>query len=595
MKSNHIQMITALAGLFVPLLMLLPTIDWSVYINLPSLLFLLGAAGVLQTFFSSQSLPIASFRRLQEPSEKVDFHHICASAALFGGCIPGLVLAYSLYSHVNEPGFLGPILAVILLTLLYSLALYLLHFGTMVTQPGAHIDVEREASWLKEHHFQLRQVLLFTSGIVACTIVILLMSFMKPGQDVGMEGFRDGQIWVQAIHAAQELIWIVLDYRALPWWILQAVVFYKLMRFSRDRLGFVAVNNPWILSNLILVCGPIFAIFILIYQLSTAYTPYGFVLPIAPVGVLVLSWIVSMWLSRNVRRQKPPRFQVQTNFASSPVWTRVFQVVCLGTIAYALSVGGFEALMESFLTIGFLCLFGIYSLSRQRKLESLVSRRTQELRLANERNESLLHNVLPVSIAERLKKEEEGVIADDHHQVSILFADIAGFTAMSSEMTSGDLVRLLSSVFARFDTLAEKHRIEKIKTIGDAYMVASGVPIERSDHAHALAAFALDMQSELKAIAKELNRELDIRIGIHSGPVTAGVIGTQKFAYDLWGDTVNTASRMESNGKVGSIQISEETKNLLEGAFTMEERGKVAMKGKGELMTYFLLGSAESS
>ena len=145
------------------------------------------------------------------------------------------------------------------------------------------------------------------------------------------------------------------------------------------------------------------------------------------------------------------------------------------------------------------------------------------------------------------------------------------------------------------EPVLKKHRIEKIKTIGDAYMVASGVPIERSDHAHALAAFALDIQSELKAIAKELNRELDIRIGIHSGPVTAGVIGTQKFAYDLWGDTVNTASRMESNGKVGSIQISEETKRLLEGAFAIEERGKVAMKGKGELMTYFLLGSAESS
>ena len=124
-------------------------------------------------------------------------------------------------------------------------------------------------------------------------------------------------------------------------------------------------------------------------------------------------------------------------------------------------------------------------------------------------------------------------------------------------------------------------------------MVASGVPTERSDHAHALAAFALDIQRELKTISEELGRSLDIRIGIHSGPVTAGVIGTQKFAYDLWGDTVNTASRMESNGKVGFIQISEETKTLLEGAFRVEQRGKVTMKGKGELMTYFLVGACE--
>tara|TARA_B100001964_G_C14131193_1_gene552967 strand:+ start:515 stop:1006 length:492 start_codon:yes stop_codon:yes gene_type:complete len=162
-------------------------------------------------------------------------------------------------------------------------------------------------------------------------------------------------------------------------------------------------------------------------------------------------------------------------------------------------------------------------------------------------------------------------------------------------MSSGELVRLLSSVFARFDTLAEKHQVEKIKTIGDAYMAASGVPTKRHDHAHALAAFALDMQQELKLISREFERELDIRIGIHSGPVTAGVIGTRKFSYDLWGDTVNTASRMESNGEVGAIQISEQTKALVEDAFIVQPRGEVAMKGKGKLMTYFLCGAREDS
>ena len=223
-----------------------------------------------------------------------------------------------------------------------------------------------------------------------------------------------------------------------------------------------------------------------------------------------------------------------------------------------------------------------------------LERSLADLTREREKSERLLRNILPDTIAERLKNNVS-TIAESFSSVSVLFADLCGFTTFSERVDASQLVDLLDDIFSAFDHLANAYGVEKIKTIGDAYMVASGVPIERSDHAHALAAFALDMQSELKAIATDLNRDLDIRIGIHSGPVTAGVIGTQKFAYDLWGDTVNTASRMESNGKVGSIQISEETKNLLEGAFTIEERGKVAMKGKGELMTYFLQGSVEPS
>ncbi|MBT6432798.1 MAG: adenylate/guanylate cyclase domain-containing protein [Deltaproteobacteria bacterium] len=418
---------------------------------------------------------------------------------------------------------------------------------------------------------------------------------MGSGEKYGIEIAQYDQLVDRLLSSSQEWLLILFHYSQLPWWVLVISLFYKLIFWSRGRLGFGSENNPWILSNLTLVFGVIGTIAIFINMLVNLDTPYGFMLPIAPILTLLLSGGLSMWLSRTVRNQKLPKYQVETEFISPLLWTRVFQIACFAIITFALSIGGFEALAESFLSIGLMSLFGIYSLSRQRKLETMVDRRTQDLQLANKRNESLLHNVLPVSIAERLKKDKEEIIADDHHQVSILFADIAGFTAMSSEMNSGELVKLLSLVFARFDTLAQKHGVEKIKTIGDAYMVAAGVPTERSDHAHALAGFALDIQRELKIISQELGRQLDIRIGIHSGAVTAGVIGTQKFAYDLWGDTVNTASRMESNGKVGAIQISEETKVLLEDAFAVEQRGKVSMKGKGELMTYFLLGTWEQS
>ena len=593
MTSNQLRIMVPTLGLLVPLLMVLTAPFRSVYLSVPSLLFLIGASGVLQTFFSNQGFPVAVFRRLRQPAEKVDFHSVCASAALFAGCIPGIVLALALYRHVDEPSVLGPILAVILVTLFYGLVVYLVHFGCVVTQPAGEIDLTREASWLREHHFQLRRVVLITGGIVGCSVAVILMSFVRPDDGSGGAYFHDGQHLELALQAAGDIMVVLYHYSYVPWWIVLAGCFYACIRWCRGRLGFGGLNNPWIKSNVALVFGPICAIFILIYQLRNAQSPYSFVLPVAPFSLLVASWCLAMWFSRDVRREERPQFQLQTSFDASRLWTRVFQLGCFATILWSFSLGGFDALAESFLTIGFLCLFGIFSLSRQRNLERLVNQRTQELELANERNESLLHNVLPVSIAERLKEAEEDVIADDHHQVSILFADIAGFTAMSSEMSSGQLVKLLSSVFARFDTLAEQHQVEKIKTIGDAYMVASGVPAERRDHAHALAAFALDMRRELKTISAELGRPLDIRIGMHSGPVTAGVIGTQKFAYDLWGDTVNTASRMESNGQVGAIQISEETKALLDGAFVIEKRGKVTMKGKGELMTYFLLGTRE--
>ncbi|MCO6453331.1 MAG: adenylate/guanylate cyclase domain-containing protein [Caldilineales bacterium] len=204
------------------------------------------------------------------------------------------------------------------------------------------------------------------------------------------------------------------------------------------------------------------------------------------------------------------------------------------------------------------------------------------------RSDALLRNILPAAIAERLKYES-GLIAEQFDQASILFADVVNFTPMSSDLAPDQLVNLLNDVFSEFDSLVEKAGIEKIKTIGDAYMVASGVPTPRPDHAHALATLALDLREALDR-CQFGGRQLAIRIGIHSGPVVAGVIGRNKFSYDLWGDTVNTASRMESHSLPGRIQITEATHSLLGDEFICEPRGVVEIKGKGAMKTWFLVG-----
>jgi guanylate cyclase len=202
-----------------------------------------------------------------------------------------------------------------------------------------------------------------------------------------------------------------------------------------------------------------------------------------------------------------------------------------------------------------------------------------------ERSERLLLNVLPARIAERLKSGES-VIADGVPQVGVLFADIAGFTPMSSAMTPGDIVRLLDTVFTAFDDLAAEYRLEKIKTIGDAYMVASGLLEPHPGHAEHLAQMALAMQRETKQ-----SQMLQLRIGMDIGPVVAGVIGRSKFIYDLWGDTVNTASRMQSHGIPGAIQVTERAYLHLVPAFDFHDRGVIEIKGKGPMRTYLLVGS----
>jgi len=210
--------------------------------------------------------------------------------------------------------------------------------------------------------------------------------------------------------------------------------------------------------------------------------------------------------------------------------------------------------------------------------------------LAEERetSELLLRNVLPAEIAERLKRGE-GVIAEDLDAVTILFADIEGFTRLSAGMPPEQLVRLLDRIFSAFDALADLEGLEKIKTIGDAYMVVGGAPVPRVDHAEAIARLALAMRDALAPIAVGAFEGLRMRIGIDTGPVVAGVIGTRKFSYDLWGDTVNTASRMESHGVPGEIQLTERAAEALHGAFELAPRGPIDVKGKGPMETFFLI------
>jgi class 3 adenylate cyclase len=214
-----------------------------------------------------------------------------------------------------------------------------------------------------------------------------------------------------------------------------------------------------------------------------------------------------------------------------------------------------------------------------------------ELDLEEERkkNELLLHNILPVPIADRLKVSHDS-IAEGFQSATILFADIVGFTTLAESKTPEEVIGILNEIFSEFDQLVEETNLEKIKTIGDAYMVASGLPLESPDHAKLIAWLALKMKESLSKFNQNSGQKLEIRIGIHSGPVVAGVIGKKKFTYDVWGDTVNTASRMESHGIPGKIQISEKTFSILKDDFECMERGLIEIKGKGFMKTYILMG-----
>jgi guanylate cyclase len=226
-------------------------------------------------------------------------------------------------------------------------------------------------------------------------------------------------------------------------------------------------------------------------------------------------------------------------------------------------------------------------------LASFASQRNEALmalRGEQEKSELLLLNILPSSIAERLKADSR-TIADHFDATSIVFADVVDFTPLSQRLTPAETVGVLDRLFSHFDALVERHGLEKIKTIGDAYMAAAGVPEPVSDHARKAALLALDMREVLVTSPVTDGPGLQLRIGINSGPVVAGVIGTKRFLYDLWGDSVNTASRMESHGTAGEIQITRATYELLKEEFVCRRRGTISVKGKGEMETWYLEAS----
>ncbi len=207
-----------------------------------------------------------------------------------------------------------------------------------------------------------------------------------------------------------------------------------------------------------------------------------------------------------------------------------------------------------------------------------------------DRSEKLLTNILPATIAERLKDPSRNIIADKYDDASILFADIAGYTKRASDTTPSELVRFLDRLYTDLDALVDRHGLEKVKTSGDSYMVVSGVPQPRDDHMEALACLALDITDAVADLKDPQGREVPLRIGLAAGPVVAGVVGARKFFYDVWGDAVNIAARMETTDVEGRIQVPQDVYERLNHAFLLEERGEVDVKGKGVMHTWYLVG-----
>ena len=278
---------------------------------------------------------------------------------------------------------------------------------------------------------------------------------------------------------------------------------------------------------------------------------------------------------------------------------RLFLLAVIGIVAVSLVIAleilvpadtgllNQRQMLENFIgcTVGTsLILFAIvfYAVREAARAEEVAEREYK-------RSESLLVNILPETVARRLKSSTQ-IVADRYDDASVLFADMAGFTARASHNSPTQLVQLLNNVFTAFDHLVDKHGLEKIKTTGDGYMVVSGVPVQRVDHAHALARFALEMVAVAATLHDQHGDAVPIRIGISSGPLVAGVVGKRKFFYDVWGDAVNVASRMESTGVAGRIQVSMETFELLKEDFVLEPRGAGEVKGKGVISTWLLLG-----
>jgi adenylate cyclase len=328
-----------------------------------------------------------------------------------------------------------------------------------------------------------------------------------------------------------------------------------------------------------------FATFLRVGQVAILFAP---TLSMIPLGGFVDSGGVGLW-----GILAPLGALVFSDVRNAARWYGAYLLVFLGSgLAGEVSGGVSPTVPEWFTTtmlglnvaVGGTIVFTLLAVFARQRRDALAALRDEQARAEN-----LLLNILPRSIADRLKAETR-TIADQFSSASILFADVVDFTPLAERLPAAQVVELLDHLFSHFDGLAERYGLEKIKTIGDCYMVAAGVPSPRPDHAQALASMALDMQAAVRSVDEVGHLGLELRIGINSGPVVAGVIGRKRFLYDLWGDAVNTASRMESHGTSGRIQITRATKVLLEDEFICEPRGTIALKGKGEMEAWYLVG-----
>jgi adenylate cyclase len=382
---------------------------------------------------------------------------------------------------------------------------------------------------------------------------------------------------------ADKALLVLVSVLILPVSLLWAVLY---LAFG-SPVGWVPLGYTAVLLASIVVFSRTrdFPTFLRTGQLAIMFAP---TLSMIPLGGFLDSGGVGLW-----GILAPLAALVFSDVRSAVRWYVAYVVVFLGSGLAGELWGGASPAIPRWFTTTMLGLnvavcgsivFTLLAVFARQRRDALAALREEQARA-----ESLLLNILPRSIADRLKAETR-TIADHVNSVSILFADVVDFTPLAERLPPAEVVGVLDHLFSHFDGLAERHGLEKIKTIGDCYMVAAGVPAPRSDHAQALALMALDMQAAMRTDDDVRHLGLELRIGINSGPVVAGVIGRKRFLYDLWGDAVNTASRMESHGTSGRIQITRATKELLEDEFVCESRGTISLKGKGETETWYLVG-----
>lgn len=368
---------------------------------------------------------------------------------------------------------------------------------------------------------------------------------------------------VSLVHVGFLVLFAYWGVREMVWFNLVSVPFYAGMWMLARRqklllsylLTSVEVNLHAILAVYFVGWGTGWEYYILVLMLGALMivkSPWG------KYGLCLLQVLLFLGLYQFALRGHAPAYTI------SPVELQV---------AYSINI------VAAFGTSAFVTAFYI----------DIAQRVEAALERAHEKSERLLQNVFPDVIAERLKNRQS-TVASRFSEASILFGDLVGFTEMARDTPPESLVTTLDDLFSQFDDLVERHRVEKIKTIGDEYMVVSGVPEPEPEHAEHVARFALAMRETLEAFNRRTGTDLDIRIGIHSGEVVAGVIGKKRFHYDLWGDSVNKASRMETYGVPGRIQITGETRDRLGSSFQVEERGTIEVKGMEEVTTYFVKG-----